>query len=243
MKKGLTHIVFVFDKSGSMLSLKSDSIGSFNSFIQEQKKVEGECKITLVLFDTDFNVVYENIPIQNAAELNESTYVPGGSTSLFDTMGKSIKMTRKYIKNLPEEERTVKVIFAVLTNGEENASRLLNKEGIRKYTKETIFEKVSKLQEEDGYGFVFLGANQDAFQVGTSLGFYGNNTVTYTANSKGMNSVMDTVSCFAANFRTSDDSKSYARRVDLEHLYQDFEVKNSTVDTPPEDTTVDKDNN
>jgi hypothetical protein len=239
MKKGLTFIVPVVDKSGSMQSIKKDTIGGFNEFIDSQKKVEGEAKITLVLFDTEYNVVYESIPVQNAAPLNESTYRPDGGTALYDAMGLAIKMTKKRIESLPEEERPEKVIFAVLTDGEENASKILNKEGQRKYTKEKIFEKVSKLQEEDGWAFLFLGANQDAYQVGSGLGFYANNTVTYKASKAGMKSVMDTVNCFAANYRMSDDAQSYSRGVDLGVMYQEFEVANEKADDKTEDDKKD----
>ena len=233
MKKGLTFLVPVVDKSGSMQSIKLDTIGGFNEFLDSQKQVEGEAKITLVLFDTEYNVVYENIPIQNAASLNESTYRPDGGTSLYDALGQAIKMTKKRIESLPEEERPEKVIFAVLTDGEENSSKILNKEGQRKYTKEKIFEKIKKLQEVDGWAFLFLGANQDAYQVGSGLGFLANNTVTYKASKMGMKSVMDTVSCFATNYRNSADSKLYSQQVDLGAMYQDFEVANEEEDTTP----------
>lgn len=228
MKKGLTFICLVVDKSGSMSTIKKDTIGGFNEFLESQKKVEGEALISLVLFDTSYNVVYENIPIQNAAPLNESTYIPNGGTALYDAFGQAMKSMRKKIQELPEEEQPEKVLFAVLTDGEENSSCIRNKEGQRKYTKEKIFEKVKKLQEESNYAFLFLGANQDAYQVGSGLGFAANNTVTYTSNSRGMKSVMDTVSCFAAEFRNAPDSKLYSQSVNLDQMYQDFEEKNST---------------
>lgn len=231
MKKSLTFICLVVDKSGSMSSIKKDTIGGFNEFLESQKKVEGEALISLVLFDTSYNVVYENIPIQNAAPLNESTYIPNGGTALYDAFGQAMKSMRKRIQELPEEEQPEKVLFAVLTDGEENSSCIRNKEGMRKYTKEKIFEKVKRYQDEDDWGFIFLGANQDAYQVGSGLGFAANNTVTYKASSKGMKSVMDTVSFFASNFRSAPDSKLYSQSVNLDQMYQDFEVKNEDDDT------------
>lgn len=234
MKKGLTFICLVVDKSGSMSSIKKDTIGGFNEFLESQKKVEGEALISLILFDTSYNVVYENIPLLNAAPLNESTYRPDGGTALYDAFGQAMKMTKKRIQSLPEEEQPEKVLFAVLTDGEENSSGILNKEGQRKYTKETIFEKVKKYQDENDWGFIFLGANQDAYQVGSSLGFAANNTVTYSASSKGMKSVMDTVSCFAANFRSAPDSKLYSQSVNLDQMYQDeFQKEDDTNQSNP----------
>jgi hypothetical protein len=221
-----------------MSSIKKDTIGGFNEFLESQKKVEGEALITLVVFDTTYNVAYENIPIQNAALLNESTYRPGGGTALYDAIGVSIKKTKNFINSLPEEEKPEKVIFAILTDGEENSSKILNREGERKYTMEKIFEKITKLQEESKWAFIFLGANQDAFQVGSNLGFHSNHTVTYKATGNGMKSVMDTVCCFASDFRDSDNSELYSRNVNLAGLYQDFEQSNEKKEEKIENKTT-----
>jgi len=222
MKKGLTEIVMVVDKSGSMHSIQNDTIGGFNTFLKQQKEVEGEANITLVLFDTTHNVVYQNIPIQSAAELNESTYVPGGGTALYDAFGEAMKLTKKRIKELSEDEKPEKVIFAVLTDGEENSSRLVNKEGIRKYTKDKIFEKVNRYQEKDGWVFIYLGANQDAMAVGSSMGFTANNTVSYMADERGISASMNSMSSYTTNFRKSKlDSKLYSESADLNSLYEE----------------------
>jgi len=221
MKEGLTEIVLVIDKSGSMSTIKSDTIGGINEFLRSQKQIEGEANITLVLFDTTYNVMYQSINIQSAAELTEKTYVPNGSTALYDSMGISLKMTKKRIESLPEEERPEKVIFAVLTDGEENSSHLLNKEGQRKYTKESIFERVSKYQE-DGWVFIYLGANQDAMQVGTGMGFYANNTVSYAADSRGMSASMDSMSKYSKSYRVSKlSSQDFMATADLGTLYEE----------------------
>ena len=222
MKKGLTEIVVVLDKSGSMAPQKRDVIGGFNEFLKSQKQVEGEANITLVLFDSETNVVYQGINIQSAAELNEQIYVPNGSTSLYDSMGIALKITKKRIESLPEEERPEKVIFAVLTDGEENSSRLVNKEGQRKYTKDKIFEKVNYLQENSNYVFIYLGANQDAMQVGSSLGFTANNTVSFSANTRGVSASMDSINTYSKLYRTSNIStQAFACSADLESLYDE----------------------
>lgn len=222
MKKGLTEIVVVLDKSGSMSSQKKDVIGGFNEFLKSQKEVEGEANITLALFDSDTNVVYQGINIQSAAELNEQTYVPNGSTSLYDAMGIALKMTKKRIESLLEEERPEKIIFAVLSDGEENSSRILNKEGQRKYTKDKIFEKVNYLQENSNYVFIYLGANQDAMQVGNSLGFSANNTVSFSADSRGFSASMDSINTYSKLYRTSNVStQSFACSADLGALYDE----------------------
>ena len=222
MKESLTEIVVVVDKSGSMESIRRDTIGGFNAFLKSQKEEEGEATITLVLFDTTFNVIYQSIPIQSAAELTEKTYVPNGGTALYDAFGQSMKMTKKRIESLPEEEKPSKVIFAVLTDGEENASKLKNKEGERKYTKQIIFEKVQSYQEKTGWVFIYLGANQDAMQVGTGMGFTANNTVSYEANVRGMAASMDSVSKYTKMYRTTNlSSQAFAASADLDMLYQE----------------------
>jgi len=221
MKEGLTEIVVVVDKSGSMETIRRDTIGGFNAFLKSQKEEEGEATITLVLFDTTYNVIYQSIPIQSAAELTEKTYVPNGGTALYDAFGQAMKMTKKRIESLPEEEKPSKVIFAVLTDGEENASKLLNKENQRKYTKSIIFEKVQSYQEM-GWVFIYLGANQDAMQVGTGMGFSANNTVSYEANSRGMAATMDSVSKYTKMYRTTNlSSQAFAASADLDMLYQE----------------------
>jgi uncharacterized protein YegL len=222
MKEGLTEIVVVLDKSGSMDSIRKDTIGGFNAFLKSQKEEEGEATITLILFDTTYNVIYQSIPIQSAAELTEKTYIPNGGTSLYDSLGISLKMTKNRIESLPEEERPSKVIFAVLTDGEENSSRILNKEGQRKYTKDKIFEKIKKLQEESNYIFLYLGANQDAMQVGTGLGFMANNTVSYEANVRGMTASMDSVNKYTKSYRKSNlSSQAFAASADLDMFYHE----------------------
>ena len=222
MKKGLTEIVLVLDKSGSMSSIKKDTIGSTNEFIKGQKQEDGEANMSLVLFDTTYNLMYQSINIQSAAELNESTYVPNGGTSLYDSVGLSMKMMKKRIEELPEEERPEKVIFAILTDGEENSSRIVNNEGIRKYTKEKIFEKVTKHQEDDGWVFIYLGANQDAMQVGHEMGVYANNTVSYEANTRGMTATMDSVNKFTKSYRKSTlSSQAFAMSADLGEMFEE----------------------
>ena len=166
--------------------------------------------------------MYQSINIQSAAELNESTYVPNGGTALYDAMGLSMKMMKKRIEELPEEERPEKVIFAILTDGEENSSRIVNNEGIRKYTKEKIFEKVSKLQEESNYVFIYLGANQDAMLIGQSMGVYANNTVSYEANTRGMTATMDSVNKFTKSYRkTNLSSQAFAMSADLGEMFEE----------------------
>jgi uncharacterized protein YegL len=231
MKQGLTEIIVVLDKSGSMEILKKDTIGGFNSFLNTQKTEEGEAKITLILFDTSYNIVYQSVNIKNAAELTEKTYIPCGGTSLYDALGVAMKTTRKGISELPEEDKPEKVIFVVITDGEENSSCIRNKEGLRKYTKESIFEKINKYQKDDGYIFIYLGANQDAMQVGNSMGFTSNNTVTYTGNSRGISASMDSVNTYTTSYRNSKlSSKEFAFTADLGVFYEQSLEKLDNLD-------------
>lgn len=222
MKKNLTEIVLIVDKSGSMNTIKNDTIGGVNSFLKSQKEEDGETTITLVLFDSDTNVVYQSIDIQSAAELTNKTYIPNGSTALYDSLGISLKLIKKRIDELSEEEKPEKVIVAVVTDGVENSSRLVNKEGLRKYTKDKIFEKITKLQTDSNYIFLYLGANQDAMQVGTEMGFMSNNTVSYSADSRGITATMDSVNNYTKSFRMSKlSSQEFMTSADLGIMYED----------------------
>jgi hypothetical protein len=175
--KNLTHIDIVLDRSGSMESITRETIRGFNAFLKEQKKVKGEAKITLVQFDHEYQLVYEDLSIKRAPELNTETYVPRGMTALLDAIGKTIKATHDKIELLDKNERPSKVIFVVITDGHENHSRY--------YNRSKIFKKINKMQVKYGWEFVFLGANQDAIAEAGRLGIDSRKAMTYAADSLG----------------------------------------------------------
>jgi len=173
MNNDVTEIVAVFDKSGSMGKIKSDVIGGFNEFLKGQQELEGEANLTLVLFDTNYKIAYKGVPIRDVQPLNEDTYVPGGWTALLDAVGISIHETKE---RLSSELVEPKVIFLIMTDGEENKSR--------EYQRSQIFDSITE-QTEKGWEFIFLGANQDAIQEGGHLGITADKAYTYSSDARG----------------------------------------------------------
>jgi uncharacterized protein YegL len=123
MKKGLTELVFILDKSGSMSGLESDTIGGYNSMLAKQQTVEGEAVVTTVLFDNNYELLHDRIDIKAVSPITEREYQVGGSTALLDAIGRTIHKIGNAQKNTDEDYRAEKVMFVIITDGEENASR------------------------------------------------------------------------------------------------------------------------
>jgi hypothetical protein len=155
-----SHIYFVLDRSGSMASCVEDTIGGFNTFIQNQKRDNTDASMSLYLFDNDYNSIYENKVISDVPNLDNKTYVPRGSTSLLDAIGRTIKTA----------EQTDNNVIVILTDGFENTSKT--------YTKSHI-EDLIKMKERTGLNFDFLAANQDAISTAQSLGINPNGAMTF----------------------------------------------------------------
>lgn len=177
MKKNLTEIVFILDKSGSMSGLEKDTIGGFNSLIKKQKEVEGEALITTVLFDHNMNTVNDRVPLSEIKEMTGKDYYVGGSTALLDAIGKTIKHINSVQKSLPEDERPEKTMFVITTDGQENASN--------EYSYEKIKKMVTKKQEKKNWEFLFLGANIDAISTAAGLGIRADRSVNYHSDAVG----------------------------------------------------------
>lgn len=194
-----THIICILDRSGSMSSIMSDSIGGFNTFLRKQKELPDEATITVALFDDKYELLYDNVDIKKAEELTEEVWFPRGMTALYDAIGKTINNDRAKLKKLGNEA-PAKVLVCVVTDGLENASREFNNDNIKNLIKSC---------EKDDWNFIYLAANQDAFDIGTSFGISGINTFTYTADSIGVSNMSHTLNEAATSYRsmttTSDD--------------------------------------
>jgi hypothetical protein len=162
MRQDYTHIAVVIDKSGSMGVRRNDVIGGFNRFLDDQKKVPGKATMTLVMFDTVYQVVHTGADISSIIPLDNGSYAPAGGTALFDAMAKAISESGKYLSDMAEVDRPAKVIVVVLTDGEENSSR--------ETTIEQLKEAVDRQKNVYKWEFVFLGVGIDAFQQGAGLG-------------------------------------------------------------------------
>lgn len=161
--KNYTHVTVVVDRSGSMSSVKTDAEGGLNNLIAEQKKVPGRMTLTLVEFDDVYNVVYDNVDVQNVGYYS---LIPRGMTALLDAVGKAINVTGDRLKALPEDERPGKVLVVIVTDGGENASR--------EFTADKIKELVKHQEDVYNWDFTFIGSNIDAFATGTQFGFRSN---------------------------------------------------------------------
>jgi len=159
MRNDLTDVTLVIDRSGSMASRKKDAEGGINTFVNEQKKQPGECLLSLVQFDTDYEFVHRGIKIQDVPAY---TLVPRGWTALLDAVGRAINETGDRLAAMPEDQRPGLVIVAIVTDGEENSSR--------EFTKAQIKQMVERQTNEYSWQFTFLGANQDAFAEARQLG-------------------------------------------------------------------------
>ncbi len=159
MKLDFSDVTVVLDRSGSMAACLTDAEGGVNTFIEEQKKHPGECAFSLVEFDTEYNFVHKATPV---AEVGRYTLVPRGSTALLDAVGRAINETGERLAALKEEDRPSLVVFVIVTDGQENASKEFNRAQIK--------EMIERQQKDYNWQFTFLGANQDAFAEAGSLG-------------------------------------------------------------------------
>ena len=176
MKKDLTEIVFILDKSGSMAGLEADTIGGFNSMIERQKKEEGEAVLSAVLFSDTNTVIYDRVDIRKVEPMNDRQYFVGGCTALLDAVGDAVKHIKNVHKYAREEDCPEKTVFVITTDGMENASR--------KYTYDEVSRMV-KQQQEAGWEFLFLGANIDAVKTAGTFGIRADRAVTYESDSAG----------------------------------------------------------
>jgi hypothetical protein len=164
----LTHLYFLLDRSGSMQSIKADTEGGFAAFIDEQRRTPGECRVTLAQFDNQYDVVYSSVPLADVPPL---ALEPRGSTALLDAMGRLVTSAGAELAALPDDERPGTVIVAIMTDGYENASH--------EWTHPAIKALVEQQTSAYAWQFLYMGADQDAIEVGTSIGVSADASVTY----------------------------------------------------------------
>lgn len=193
------EIILIADRSGSMSSIREDAQGGINSFIEAQKK-EGNANLTFIEFDSIIDAVYNQIDINEATEYELE---PRGGTALYDAIGATLA-------NANNIKTTGKKIVVIVTDGGENASQ--------EWTRDTIFERIDSLKE-NGWDFLFLAANQDAMDVGTSLGFSAGETVNFAASSQGAQDAYGLASTYTSNIR----GKQFSKQVVLDMMDEEIE--------------------
>jgi len=191
-KEKETTIYVLIDRSGSMWSIRDDVIGGFNTFLAEQQKLPEKCRMTYVQFDTYYDRVFHDQDIQRVKPLDEESFIPRGSTALLDAWGKAMSSLQEDLNKLSEGQQPENIIFIVITDGQENASR--------EFTREKLFSMVDE-KTKQGWKFTFLAANQDAVAVGRQYGVSDNSCLSYHSGSKGVKG------CFGAVARSVTRSR------------------------------------
>ena len=198
MRKGLTEIVFILDRSGSMSGLEADTIGGFNSMIAKQKKEEGEAYVSTVLFDDRSEVLHDRVPMEQVPVMTENEYYVRGCTALLDAVGGAIRHIANVHKYAREEDRPEKTLFVITTDGMENASH--------HYSYEKVQTMIRTEQEKYGWEFLFIGANIDAVQEAKRFGIREERAVNYVHDKAGTATVYSSVSKAVCAVRMADAS-------------------------------------
>lgn len=184
-KNNVTELVFILDRSGSMSGLEKDTIGGFNSMIEKQKKEDGLCYVSTLLFDDKCEVLHDRVKLGDVPLMTEDDYYVRGSTALLDALGGAIKHIGNIHKYARSEDVPEKTLFVITTDGMENASR--------KYTSERVKQMIERQQKKYGWEFIFIGANIDAVTTAKSYGIAPERAVNYTADSRGTNALFSSV--------------------------------------------------
>lgn len=196
-----TEVILVLDRSGSMGSIKKDMEGGFKTWLDAQKKLPGECRVTLAQFDTVYEVVYENRLIQ---DIENIIIDPRGGTAYIDAACKTIDDVGRRLSNTPDSDKPAQVVMIIITDGQENSSR--------EFTADQLKEKVKHQEEKYNWKFVFLGANLDMVATASSYGGSLSNSANFVASAAGIAASFDTVNN-ATSFYRSVDSKSASYQV------------------------------
>ena len=210
MKKNLTELVFILDRSGSMAGLEDDTIGGFNSMLTKQKGEEGEAVVSTVLFDNECEVIHDRVDIQKIEPITRKEYYVRGCTALLDAVGGAIHHIGNVHKYAREEDRPEKTLFVITTDGMENASR--------KYSYDLLKAMIERQKEKYGWEFIFLGANIDAAKEAARFGIHADRAVNYNADSVGAAVIYEAVSEAVCSVRASKPmSDSWRRKVDEDY--------------------------
>lgn len=214
MKKGLTEIVFILDRSGSMSGLENDTIGGFNSMISKQKDEEGEALISTVLFDNETEVIHDRLPLDKIAPLTGKEYYIRGSTALLDAIGEAIHHISSIHKYAREEDVPEKTLFIITTDGMENSSR--------KYSYDKVKKMVEKKKEKNHWEFIFLGANIDAVSVANKFGVDRSRAVTYECDGAGTALNYKMMSKMVSCARASKSAEAMGAAFDSEEMLSEI---------------------
>ena len=199
MDQSLMELVFILDRSGSMSGKESDTIGGFNSLIEKQKKEEGDALVTVVLFDDQYELLYDRVSLKEIPEMTSKEYFVRGSTALLDSVGKTINSIKAKQDGAEESSKPGKTMFVIITDGYENASH--------EYRRDTIKNLIETRKKED-WEFLFIGANIDSVTEAAALGIDANRAANYEQNEAGASSMFAAVGKVVAEVRRSQHKAS-----------------------------------
>ncbi|MFM7540991.1 MAG: vWA domain-containing protein [Planctomycetota bacterium] len=186
MNPDLTEIACILDRSGSMESIREDAIGGFNAFLKTQREQSGQARLTLVLFDNEYEVPENGVPLARVKPLDSTTFVPRGATALYDAIGRTINEIGARLARLPEAERPAKVVVAILTDGQENSSK--------EFTREAIRSMIEHQRTAYSWEFVYLAANQDAVMAASDIAIPAPAAFAFQADNLGIRNAMQMMS-------------------------------------------------
>ena len=211
MKKDLTELVFILDRSGSMAGLEVDTIGGFNAMTQKQRKEPGEALVSTVLFDNETQVIHDRVPLEKVPALTQKEYYVRGCTALLDAVGGAIHHIGNVHKYAREEDRPEKTLFVITTDGMENASR--------RYTYDKVKAMIEHQREKYGWEFLFLGANIDAAREAARFGIRADRAANYHADHIGTEVIYEAVSEAVCQVRScaAPLSADWKRKIDADY--------------------------
>ena len=209
MKKDLTELVFIVDKSGSMAGLESDTIGGFNSVLKKNREQDGECFVTTILFNHADTMLHDRIDIREVEDLTGKDYIVGGSTALLDAVGNAIKHIKRIEHYMPADHKAAHVVFVIITDGFENSSKTYSYRDVK---------RMIGAAREKGWEFMFLGANIDAAAEAEQLGVPRANASRYVPDKRGVGVVYEAVADAVSGFRAAGAMpKAWSARVDEDY--------------------------
>ena len=209
-KNNVTELVFILDRSGSMSGLEGDTIGGFNAMIKKQKKQDGECFVSTVLFDNESEVLHDRVSLSKIPKMTEKDYTVRGCTALIDAIGGAIHHIGNIHKYARPEDVPAHTLFVITTDGMENASR--------RYTSDKVKQMIENQKEKYGWEFIFIGANIDAVETAASYGISADRAVNYNADSEGTHILYESVSTLVGSVRACNSvSKDWSKELNADY--------------------------